>query len=205
MIRKAVFGENGRYAENDTILLRDIFLSDREAYLDLFKAKDEWKMLMKYPELHAEDTLWNGLFKETDLNVVIIRKIDGMFCGYCSLQNFAISEEPELSIELIKAVQNQGIGTQVLPLIMQHYAKITGTKGYIAKVSAENIASQKLMRKIGGKPAGIVPMIHLSEQEAFKIENDESISFENEAELAEEFGTTPQKLRSHALLFRFDI
>ena len=203
MIRNAVFGENGLYAENENILLRDILPSDIDPFLDMFRAKDEWKMLMEYPELHTEDNLWNGLFKENDLNVMIIRKKDGLFCGYCSLQNFTEDEEPELSIDLTKDAQHQGIGTQTLLLLMQHYSQITGTKQYIAKVSAGNAASQKLMRRIGGKAAGVVPMPGISDKIAKMMEDNDAISFENETELAEEFGTSSRKLRSHALLFRF--
>jgi len=203
-IREEIFDANGLYSENDVILLRRIEDADREAYLDMYRAKSVWRYLIE-DDIHTEDSLWDMYFIAENLNAVIIRKADNKFCGYCGLQGFATSDTPEISIELAAECQGRGIGTMVLPLLMKKFAELTGTKLFISRVSSENIASQKLMRKIGGVPAGVVPIPGSSEIVQKLLEEDDEPQPEWIPDLAAEFHTTPQKLRSHVLVFHHEI
>lgn len=204
-IRQEIFDENGVYAENDDILLRRIEKSDREFYLSMYRARSVWQELISNPELGTEDMLWDVFNNPKTLNTVIIRKADGKFCGYCGLQEFTTQEAPELSIELVEEYQQQGIGTIVLPLLMKKFAEVTGTRQFISKVSSENIASQKLMRKLGAVPSGVAPMPGISETVRNILEESDAPQPEWMLDLAAEFQTTPRKLRSHVLVFLFAI
>jgi len=202
-IRAAIFSESGIYAEDECILLRSILSSDKEDYLNIYKAKEIWKGLFENPELNAGEGLWNDFNSPSILNTVIIRKVDGAFCGFCGLQAYAELEAPELSIELKTEFQGQGYGTRALSLLMTRFTEITQSKEYISKVSSGNFASQRLMRKLGGKPSGVAPFPGVSDNILKMMEEDDTAQIQRAEELAAEFETTPRKLRSHVLVFKF--
>lgn len=197
-ILNAAFDSNGTYAENDTILLRQICLDDKESYLDIFKTKPEWKMLFDIDPQSASENLWNSFLEPDTLNTVIIRKKDNMFCGYCSIQQYAKSIEPELSIELVKSCQHQGIGTIALPLLMKRFSEITGIHTFITRVQSSNIASLGLMHKIGG-------ILQESENKSELAAKAEQISNALTADLFDNFGDILSELQESIQVFRHTI
>lgn len=202
-LRSMIFSDTGIYAEDETILLRSIQPSDKEAYLSIYKAKDIWKSIFANPELNAGEGMWNDFNSPLTLNTVIIQKSDGAFCGFCGLQDYTEREAPELSIELVKEFQGRGYGTKALTLLMARFTEITGSKEFISKVSCGNTASQRLMRKLGGQPNGIAPFPGVSESILKMMEDDDTAHIPEAEALAAEFMTTVRKLRSHVLVFRF--
>lgn len=82
---------------------------------------------------------------------------------------------------------------------MTRFTEVTGSKEFISKVSCGNAASQRLMRKLGGKPNGIAPFPGVSENILKMMEDDDTAHVPG----AEEFLTTVRKLRSHVLVFKF--
>lgn len=70
------------------------------------------------------------------------------FCGYCQIKDIT-TEEPELGIELLKKVHDQGVGFHSLKLLMTEYSQLSGKK-YFISIDPENYASQRLMDKLGG-------------------------------------------------------
>ena len=203
VVRSMVFADGGIYAEDETILLRSIQPSDKEAYLNIYRAKEIWKSILANSELNAGEGLWNDFNSPSILNTVIIQKSDGAFCGFCGLQEYAELEAPELSIELVEEFQRRGYGTKALTLLMTRFTEVTGSKEFISKVSCGNAASQRLMRKLGGKPNGIAPFPGVSENILKMLEDDDTAHVPGAEVLAEEFMTTVRKLRSHVLVFKF--
>ncbi len=195
------FDENGCYAENEHILLRSIRQDDREDFLNLYRVKEVWKKLFENPLINPGEGLWEDFQTPENLNVVIIRKKDDKFCGFCGLQYYRTQERPELSVELVKECQRQGIGCEALRLLMDHYTEITGKSAFISKVTHGNIASQMLMRKLGGKPGGVAPFPGISDELLKMMEEDDDPLPENVYALAEEFCVAPDKFRSHVLVF----
>lgn len=203
-LRKALF-VNGIYAENEIVLLRQIQSTDKEAYLDIYKEKSEWKILFAIPEIEAGERLWEGFNDSGVIYVVIIRKSDGAFCGFCGLQELSEFKLPELSIEIVKECRKQGIGALAISMLMSRFADVTGRRSFISKVESENIASQMLMRKLGGKADGVAPFPGFSKETLEILEKDDSPQSEDIDALAKEFGTTPRCLRSHVLVFRIEL
>src|SRR5699024_3344373 len=78
-----------------------------------------------------------------------------------------------------------------------------GQAFYIGNVSPDNVASQRLMRKLGGAPIGAVPFPGASEEE-LRIFDSSSREYDRElyAALAKEFSTTERALKSHVLSLR---
>lgn len=202
-IRTALFAENGTYAENELYVLRAIKESDKEDYLNIYRAKPEWVSLFQNPLLDVGQTLWDEFVNPNVLNAAIIRKSDDTFCGYCGLQEFLTEEAPELSITLVPECRQQGIGSVVLPMLMKRYADVIGVHQFISKVSPDNLPSQKLMRKLGGTPAGIALYPGADELFVRVMEESKSPQPEYYTDLAQEFGATLRQLRSHVLVFRF--
>lgn len=202
-IRVDFFRPDGICAENDNILLRAIQPSDEEDYINICKKREGLKKLFSDPSSNLREFLWLNLNSPADLNTIIIRKSDHAFCGYTGLQSFAELDAPELSIELAEKYQRQGIGTMALQLIMSRFTEVTGSKEFISKVRPENLVSQRLMRKLGGKPAGVAPFPEIPESVLRSMEDSEEEQPENIEELAREFDSTPRQLRSHVLVFKF--
>lgn len=204
-IREMAFDESGVFAQSDTLTLRKILETDKEDYLNLYRVKESYVNLFDRPEYNLGDALWNDFNSDGTINTIIIRNHDGAFCGFCGLQEYKVKNEPELSIELGREFQRQGIGYEALKLLMQHYSEITGNNVFISKVSHENLASQKLMRKLGGKPDGVAKFPGIPESVLKIMEEDgEEPTDDLTLKLAEEFSTTPRKLKSHVLMFRLE-
>ncbi len=102
------------------------------------KEELEWHMNghPKYPELG----LWATIYKET-----------GKFIGRCGLLPWEIDGqyEVEVAYTISKAVQGQGLGSEAAQAILQYGFEILNLSRLICLIDAENIASQKVARKIG--------------------------------------------------------
>lgn len=202
-IRAVLYDADGVYAQDDKYILRAIRETDKEDYLRYYREDHMWGQYFGKPDLDPSEGLWRDFIHPGIINTVIIRKKDGAYCGFCGLQEFLKSETPELSIELMEEFHHQGIGTAVVPMLMKHYAEKTGTNTFVAKVSPSNLPSQGLMRKLGGQPSGMAPHPGFSEDLARMMEELDTPQPEYYKALAEEFGTTPRKLESQVLVFRF--
>lgn len=204
-VRATLYDSDGVYAQDEQYLLRAIKDTDKEDYLRYYREDPMWAKYFDKPDLDPSEGLWRDFTNPGIINTVIIRKADGTYCGFCGLQEFLKSETPELSIELMPEFQHQGIGTAVVPMLMKHYADTVGTHVFHAKVSPSNLPSQGLMRKLGAIPNGVKPHPGFSEELAKMMEELDTPQPENISELAEEFNSTPRQLRSHVLVFRFDV
>ena len=204
-IRSILYASDGTYAQDNKYLLRAIQESDKEDYLRYYREDPAWKQFFNNPELDPTERLWQAFIHPGIINTVIIRKEDGAYCGYCGLQEFLSSETPELSIEIMPEFQHQGIGTAVVPMLMNHYAEMTGTHEFIAKVSPENRPSQGLMKKLGAIPSGTARLPGFSDDVLQLIETVYTPQTEAEKSLLEEFGATLNELRSQVLVFRFTV
>ncbi|MBQ6951306.1 MAG: GNAT family N-acetyltransferase [Clostridia bacterium] len=204
-IRRKMFGDNGIYSENRMYILRTVLPTDKESYLSIYQKRDGMRWMFDDPEFHYAEELWKTFNDLQTLTTVIVRKSDEKFCGYCGLKGFEDGNAPELFIELVAECQHQGIGSEVIPMLLSKFSHENGTHEFISKVSSENIASQKLMRKLGGKAAGIARFPDVTEMAARILEESDSPQPEYIEALAKEFETTPRALRSHALVFRFTV
>lgn len=203
-IRREIFDGDGVCISGEKIILRRILPTDREDYIDIYRAKPAWRELFAFPGLNAAEGLWRSFNDPDVLNMVIAQKNGGAFCGFCGLRPYE-GDSHEISIELLERFQKQGIGTESLTLMMARFAEATGSRTFISLVTAKNIASQLLMRRLGGIPDGTAPMPGLNDEQRMKMENSDSPQPDNIEAIAAEFGSTPKKLRSHVLVFRFDI
>lgn len=203
-IYNKVFSSNGLYAANDNYLLRAPVEDDREAYLEIYRQKPEFDDFFDDPTFNLPNGFWHEFVNSSDtMNVVIVRKSDNMFCGFCSLEKFTTLFEPSISIEIIPELQHKGIGSSVLPMLLKRFYDVTGINSFVSQVYCDDQASLKLMRKIGCVPAGILPFPNVPDEILGIFDRKTTPQPEYIQDLACEFNTTPRKLRSHVLVYRF--
>ena len=202
MTKADFFAPDGLFAADDAIRLRCIGKADMEAYLDIQREKPTLQRMLALDVEGLYGALWDAFTNENDFNCAIVGREDGCFYGYCGLQKYR-SDAPELQIELLRAWRRHGIGGRALRLLMAHYTHLTGQRFYIANVAADNVASQSLMRKLGGVPRGVIPFPGATE-EMLRLFDSSDRAYDRAlyAALAREFSTTERALKSHVLSFR---
>lgn len=201
--KKVLFNElrKGVFARGNKIILRYIDDSEYDAYEEVLYENAIMKSFFKDAEYMAH--VWKYYRGSNSLYVSIYS--DDEFCGYCGIDKID-TRTPEVAIELLKKCHGRGIGYDALSTFIREYAKIVEIDYFLSRVDAENIASINLMKKVGGKPFGLSNFILKCEKEKAKLEREYSHLIDDSIrELAQEWGVEPERLLSHALVFKFDV
>ena len=131
-------------AENNNYLVRNLSESDREDYIVVFHD------CSTLPENELmEDMIWNNLIDETHVTRALERKVDSSFVGTFLVKN-ADPDSIEIGMDLKKEFQQQGIATEIVPLMVETLKTLFPEKKIIARVYSENDVSQNVVRKLGG-------------------------------------------------------
>ena len=137
---------------------------------------------------------------EGRLNFVISDEATGDYCGQCSVKDIRV-EKPEIEIELLEKYQGRGIGFAALSRMMQMVSISENVPCFFATVEPDNIASQKLMYKLGGVPAGISRSGFLRGDQAEDFEREYlGLIDDKTIAIANMYNTNPQKLLSCELV-----
>ena len=104
------------------------------------EAQEELEWHMNGHPKHPELGLWATIHKET-----------GKFIGRCGLLPWEIDgqHEVEVAYTLSRAYQGQGLGTEAAQAILQYGFEKLNLSRLICLVEPENIASQRVAKKIG--------------------------------------------------------
>ena len=192
-------------AQDDVVVLTRISDTDYPDYEILEMESTLCKAFIRlgnFPEFMQE--IWKDFLSEKNFVCTVKKASNNTFCGYCQIKDVT-TEDPELGIELLKNVHNQGIGFHSLKLLMTEYARLSGKEYFISKVDPQNYASQRLMEKLGGKPDGICDFIIHREEEKIALENEYAHLIDDKLiDLAEKFNVKPEKLLSHVLRYRIE-
>jgi [ribosomal protein S5]-alanine N-acetyltransferase len=73
------------------------------------------------------------------------------FCGFIRLEGM---EEPELAYELTRDAWGQGYATEVARVCLRHAFETAGLERVIAGADSGNVASQRVIEKLGMSPMG---------------------------------------------------
>ncbi|MGH3146239.1 MAG: GNAT family N-acetyltransferase, partial [Rubrobacter sp.] len=105
-------------------------------------------------ELVAQST---RMFLEEGLGLFGVRLRGGEelvgFCGFLRLEGM---EEPELAYELLPQVWGRGLATEAARACVRHAFEAVGLERVIAGADAPNVASLRVMEKLGMKPIGSI-------------------------------------------------
>jgi len=149
--------------ETENLVLRQIQLSDAEAVLKVFSDAS----VTKYHDLDAATRLEQAqflinrraeLFKSGQrIRWGIARKIDDVIVGSCGYSSWVKNSfRAEVGYELARIHWRKGIMTEALRAIVNFGFKEMGLNRIEAMVMLENIASTRLLEKLGFEEEGIL-------------------------------------------------
>lgn len=180
---------------NGELLLRDVVDSDKEGYLQLQQEYSSLRSLLR--DEHYCSKLWNEHIDHTALNLSIVK--DGEYIGYCGIKDLS-KDLWEIAIELLPKWTHQGIGSAVIPAMLDAVKRRLSVDHFRVRIEPTNLASQGLFEKLGAKPNGISKLILRSEDKIKECE-EANLHLIDDAliAVAKKFDVEPRKLLSHVL------
>lgn len=175
---------------------------DRDNYIRLQKETSPFRHM--FEDRAFCDKYWNDMFAEGRVPYAITETVHGEFCGGCAIMDVR-QDRPELEMELLEKFRGCGIGYTALCILLRKADEEYGRRSFLCCIDADNYASQALAGKAGGRPAGLRPFFFASEEKrkAFEEKNRHMID-DRMRKTAKIFGTEPEKLLSHVLMYTID-
>lgn len=189
--------------ENERIRLRRPEKEDRAPFLQV-KCQYAYSKVMIQRESYQEG-LWEEQISNESLYYSIIERKNDKYIGYCGVKDLK-KKVWEIAIELDGEYCHQGYGFLALGKYLENLAGLSGRREFASRVEADNIASQKLMEKLGFRPYGLAEFLLHSEEDKREAEEEYLYLLDERYEkLAERFHVEPRKLLSHVLEYRLCI
>lgn len=190
------------FAEDDMLELKPLTV----VYYDLYiKTRAEYAYNSNYYlDPDKREFVLCEFNQEESFYLVVIRKSDNACMGYVGLKD-TTRNLWEFCIELLPEYCNQGYGYNAVKLFLKKISEITQNdkQQFMALVEVDNIASQKLMLKLGGRLIDIYDYTFHDEERAEEFEEEHLNEItDHMIELAEELMVEPRKLLSHVLDYR---
>ena len=88
------------------------------------------------------------LVDENELNMMVFRQSDGLFVATCSVQRL-LEETLELGYDVVKELRGEGIGTKMVPALIELAHDHFPAREIIVRIQKDNIASQRVAEKSG--------------------------------------------------------
>ena len=181
-------------------------IKDRENHFALQKSVALFPNKIWDSEEIWEKISWQEQFKSESRICYVIETVpEFAYCGECAVKNIS-SEIPELEIELMPEYQHQGMGYKAIIMMFDKMKRNYEKQEFLAKVEPDNYASQFLMEKLKGIPAGLVkdPLISDERVEKF-VEIHRYLLDERMQEIAEQFGVETNLLLTHLLVYKLNL
>ena len=138
--------------ENNLFLIRPVIPKDEKPFMRIQEENSEWPKV--YEEEHFRDDFWKNCLKaEEDIYMVIFLKENDQHIGNCSFQNVN-SQIIDIGIDIDKTMQNKGLGTDVLALLVEYLKSHASGRRYRIKTRSDNMPCQKMIEKAGGVKTG---------------------------------------------------
>lgn len=186
-------------------LIQQNSFKDRENYLALQKSVALFPDIRLDKEMYR-DISWQEQFKNENRICYVIETVEkSSYCGECAVKDIS-ARIPEIEIELMKEYWHQGIGYRAIIMMMEKLAEKYGKKEFWAKVEPDNYASQFLVEKMKGIPAGLTKDYIISDEriEQF-VETHRYLLDERMHDIAEQFGVEADLLLTSLLLYKLNL
>lgn len=148
--------------ETDRLLLRQATLEDAEAIFAIFSDPK----VTQFHDLHTFTRIEqaievierraNGFASGRGIRWGIARHTDNFLIGSCGFTWNRAANAAEVGYELASPFWQQGIMGEALQAILQYGLAEVGVQSVIAEVMLDNIASKKLLEKLGFQSQGIL-------------------------------------------------
>lgn len=181
--------------KNGKLLLREVLDSDKGGYLQLQQEYSSLRSLLQ-DERYCEK-IWRDHTDYTSLMLSI--EESGAYVGYCGIKDLS-KEQWEIAIELLPGWTHHGIGSAVIPALLDALKNRLSVDHFRVRIEPTNTASQGLFEKLGAKPDGISNYILQSEDEIRQCEETNMHLIDDSLiAVAKKFDVEPRKLLSHVL------
>lgn len=145
----------------DRLVLRPIIVGDDAAALHRISNEPTVRRYLWDDEPVKEATIRNiisesrTMFADKGIGLFGVRRrgtenLIG-FCGFVRLEGM---EEPELAYELAQGAWGQGLATEMSRVCLRHAFEEAGLERVIAGADPENVASQRVIEKLGMSSVG---------------------------------------------------
>ena len=145
---KDLFAADGIFLKTENYILRRISADEKPYYEKMAQTEHP-----DFLQTSADALAWDELLSEDHLTCSILKRETEAFCGFCQLQ-WIFSDIPELGIDLLTEFRKTGLAAEVLPPFMTQAKHLLKNKYFYSKIKKNNLPSQKLAEKIGGKYIG---------------------------------------------------
>ena len=197
-IRESFWGFGDEIELPNGITLRKVSESDRDGFITL------QRIYSPTPAMLEQEAYQNMIWSEHTEQKSLMLSIDknGDYAGYCGIQDLS-KKVWEISIELLPANTNQGIGFDAISATLSELRKRLGVFEYRVRIEPTNHASQRLFEKLGAIPNGISELWVHDQEDLKQLEND-SMHLIDEAliSVAKKFAVEPRTLLSHVLEYK---
>lgn len=140
--------------ENETYLIRPVIESDKETFMRIRKESSE--MSLAYEEKSFYDFYWEKtLAGEGELSMMVIQKESGDVVATCAFNDMD-SDTIEIGMDVDEPFRNQGMGTQILMLLVEYLRSNTNQRIRI-RTKNNNLRCQRMIAKAGGIKVGEEP------------------------------------------------
>ncbi|WP_225225338.1 GNAT family N-acetyltransferase [Komarekiella delphini-convector] len=164
---KATMGNNFSLSsfpqlETERLLLRETTLKDAEAIFSVFSdlAVTQFHDLDTFTSIEEAIAVIERRAKQFErgdgIRWGIAHKQDNILIGSCGLRWNTQEPSAEVGYELASTFWRQGIMTEAVRTILQFGFKKMGLRFVIAQVMLDNIASKKLLKKLGFQSQGVL-------------------------------------------------
>lgn len=152
--KEPVFSEGKKYA------IRNLTEKDRDNYFRTLLSVSFIPRI--YEEVIFQDISWqDAITSGSSLIFAVERKSDHTYVGDCMLKQYE-NDNFEVGFDISPEYQNQGIGTEVMHMLIKETRRRFPDKRIVARVYSDNEISQHILKKLGGRKVGE----ELSEYEA---------------------------------------
>lgn len=142
--------------ETDRLLLRELNIKDAENFyaLNLNPNVIKYTGDKAFPNLTAAENFLKN-YSDYEKNGygrwAVIDKCDGTFVGWCGLKYATTSEETDIGFRFFEKHWNKGFATESATACLKYGFEKLHLKTIIGRAMAENVASVKVLEKIGLK------------------------------------------------------
>lgn len=189
------------FAADGDLMIRPFRQSDRAFYYGIRQQyADNSSSIIYDPK---NDYLWQEIQGEQCFYCVV--EVGAVPVGYIGIKDTRESLW-EVAIELDRQNCGHGYGSKTICLFLKALDEITLHSLFIAKVEADNYASQKCMEKIGATLTGITSVLPLDDDERERFEQEYADHIDDHMRrLAEKLDVDPIKLLSHVLVYEIEV
>ena len=141
--------------ENALYLIRTVTDQDKDEYMRVHQENSD--LSGAYDIEGFREYFWeHGILDSSDVYMMVLRKADHLHIGNCSFQG--IQEEIiEIGLDIDIPFQNQGIGTDVLKMLVDYLRTHHAGQRIQMKTKSTNLPCRKMIEKAGGRKIGEEP------------------------------------------------